>query len=486
MVRIVIFCFCTYYFCGCSGPTPRDKKQETIKAENTLPGTTDWLINVKFDTCSLPDHRFCRRPQVEGYCSQTSVSAGDSITFFVSTNPASAYSLEIYRMGYYQGKGGNLKKKIDSLAGNVQITPEPDPKTNFFEAAWDKSYSLVIPDDWVSGVYLCKLTTLPSHYQSYMIFIVKDKREADFVFQCSDLTWQAYNRWPRWNSMYDEGHTPWVNTNGAKVSFDRPYAIYINELPSAFNPLSNGSGEFLMWEYPLCYWMEKEGYDVTYISNIDTHADSTTLLRTKAFLSVGHDEYWTYQMFNHVRDARDKGVNLVFLSGNSVDGIEYLEPSTDGRENRSTGRMPEREFTNEQELMGSSSWGVGYASFICQAPEHWVYANTGMKKGDSIPNLVGWEYHGRPAGHQPNLTILAESKVDPLNFGQGPENHIATIYTGPKGNYVFNAGTCFWVQPLAKTPAYQHPMKLREPVDFSATDSRVQQITKNLFDKAIQ
>ena len=264
---------------------------------------------------------------------------------------------------------------------------------------------------------------MPDKFQSYIIFIVKVDRHAELIFQCSDLTWQCYNRWPYWHSMYDEGHVPWVNTNGAKVSFDRPYAIYVNELPMGFNGLSNGSGEFLMWEYPLSFWMEKEGYDVTYISNIDTHSDSTELLRSKGFLSVGHDEYWTHEMFNNVRNARDKGVNLLFLSGNSVDGTEYLEPSTDGRPYRTTGRLPEREFSNEQELMGSTSYGVGYGAFVCQQPDHWVYANTGMKKGDSIPNLVGWEYHGRPTGHASDLVVLAETKPDPLHFGRAnPEN----------------------------------------------------------------
>ena len=461
----------------------KDDKENKIVTENSLPGTTDWLIQVKKDTCVLPDHRFCRRPQIEGYASQTSVSQGDSINLYVSTNPSAQFTIDIYRMGYYGGKGGNLKKSIGPLQGKEQLNAQPDPKTNFLECKWDTTYQLSIPDDWVSGVYLCKLTTMPDRYQSYIVFIVKDNRKVDFVFQCSDLTWQAYNRWPSWNSMYDEGHVPWINTNGAKVSFDRPYSIYVNELPSAFNPLSNGSGEFLLWEYPLCYWMEKEGYDVTYISNIDTHSDSTQLLRSKGFLSVGHDEYWTYDMFNNVRKARDAGVSLLFLSGNSVDGTEYLAPSTDSRPNRTTGRLPEREFTNEQELMGASSYGVGYGSFICQLPDHWFFANTGMKKGDSIPNLVGWEYHGRPTGHQKDLVVLAETKVNALGFGKNPQNYVSTLYTTPKGNFVFNASTCFWVQPLAKTPAYQHPMRMKNIVDFSNSDSRVQQMTKNLLNK---
>jgi hypothetical protein len=190
-------------------------------------------------------------------------------------------------------------------------------------------------------------------------------------------------------------------------------------------------------------------------------------------------------MFNNVKNARDQGVNLLFLSGNSLDGIQYLSPSTDNRPFRTTGRMPEREYKNEQDLMGSSSWGVGYGSYICQKPEHWMFEGTGMKKGDSIPNLIGWEYHGRPAGNIPNLEILAETKVDALSFGDDPQNHLSTFYTTPKGNYVFNAGTCFWVLPLAKTPAYQHPKKMRQDVDFSKPDPRVQQMTRNLFNKAI-
>ena len=35
--------------------------------------------------------------------------------------------------------------------------------------------------------------------------------------------------------------------------------------------------------------MEQHGYDVTYISNADTHAGPAGLLRAKAFLSVGID-----------------------------------------------------------------------------------------------------------------------------------------------------------------------------------------------------
>jgi hypothetical protein len=483
--------------CSCS-TNKQGHTENPILAENTLPGSTDWLIQVEEGYCDPPEHKYCRRPQIEAYCSHTSIQNGDTLTLFVSTNPVVDFNIDIYRMGYYQGKGGNLKTRIGPLQGILQKDPDPDPQSNFFECQWDTSYQLVIPDDWISGVYLGKLTTVNDNYQSYIIFIVKDDRKADFIFQCSDNTWQAYNRWPYWHSMYDEGHNPWINTNGARISFDRPYALYVNETLSDFNPISNGSGEFLLWEHPLSYWMEQQGYDVTYISNIDTHADSTEILRGKAFLSVGHDEYWTHEMFKNVSQARDKGVNLLFLSGNTMDGVVYLDPSTDNRPYRVTGRLPERFFDNEHELMGATSYWAGYGDFVCQEPSHWIFEGTGMQKGDSIENLIGWEFQGRPLGNQKDLVVLAESTVDDVLQYQKdeqfhlsyPANHVATMYTTDMGNFVFNAGTIWWVQLLAKTPAYQHP-KLNTPaenifIDFSIPDHRVQQMTSNLFNKVLE
>src|SRR5688500_19033952 len=177
-----------FFLAACASQKGPEHVENIIAKENALPGTADWLIDVKYDTCSPPNHRFCRRPQIEGYASKTSVDINDTIDFYVSTNPNAQYTIDIYRMGYYGGKGGNLKRSIGPLAGRQQAEPKPDPQTNFFEANWESSHQLIIPEDWVSGVYVCKLTTTTEKYQSYMIFIVKDNRKADFIFQCSDMT----------------------------------------------------------------------------------------------------------------------------------------------------------------------------------------------------------------------------------------------------------------------------------------------------------
>ncbi len=66
-----------------------------------------------------------------------------------------------------------------------------------------------MPNDAVSGVYLGKLSAGEEGPQSYLIFVVRNDRKADFIFQCSDFTWQAYNRWPSQFSLYDDGANPW-------------------------------------------------------------------------------------------------------------------------------------------------------------------------------------------------------------------------------------------------------------------------------------
>ena len=473
---------------------PAAEAEKTIKnpivLENKHEGTTSWLIKVPEKNCEYPDHRYCRRPQVEGYCSQTSYAKGDTLEIFVSTDPSSQYSLDIFRMGYYGGKGGRLMTSVGTLDGKPQPVPTAGTN-NLVECKWDKSYQMTIPNDWTSGVYLGKLTALSDSSQSYVVFIVKDDRRSDILFQSSDMTWIAYNRWPYWHAMYDEGQKPWVNTNGARISFDRPYALYVNELPMAFNPLSNGSGEFLMWEFPLAFWLEKEGYDVSYISGVDTHADREGLLRGKAYISVGHDEYWTHAMVDNVKNARDKGVNLLFLCGNSVDGTVYLDPSSDGRPNRITGRLPEREFKDEQDLMGSTSYGVGYGDIVLKPSNHWIYEGTGVQQDSILKHLLGWEYHGYPLKDDPSLVLLGSTKPTKNKFtDDNPPDHTVTIYTGSKGNFIFNAGTCFWSLPLSTPPGFQNPVcnqgdQGNPKVDYKREDPRIQRMTKNLLDHAI-
>ncbi|MCH8924160.1 MAG: hypothetical protein IIA67_13555 [Planctomycetes bacterium] len=395
----------------------------------------------------------------------------------------------MYRLrGLAGGDGGRLVQRLGPLRGITQADPPVGPK-RLRNCHWKPAAEVRIPDDWPSGVYVGKLSTVPDGWQSYLIFIVRDDRRADFLFQSSDFTWQAYNRWPSQFALYDDGTHPWYWGGGVQVSFNRPYGKYCQILDA---PLSTGSGEFFLWEFPLAFWMESIGCDVTYISNLDTHRDAAGLRRAKGFLSVGHDEYWTIEMFENVRAAIGAGVHAAFFSGNAVCGRIRFDEKTRAFERVGVFGPPggmrdfesmkslehKRPYANE--LVGAHSTGpvTGGADWICTAPDHWIYAGTGMKAGERIAGLIGWEWHGDPA-EIPGLEIVAtgptQSAPGKLNGG----HYTATVYPGPKGNFVFNAATCWWADGMSEPPGYVRPKVYTEP---TGPDPRVRKITRNILE----
>jgi hypothetical protein len=493
------------WLAGSNGTLLRAASQEAadrgaggvIPRENARPGAADWQL-----TRVRPDRAGFRSPWIEGYCSKQSVEAGETIEIMISTRPARRFRIELFRMGYNGGRGARLVRDLGPFEGKEQ--PDPTPRSgNLHECRWEPSARLTIPPDWPSGVYLGRLTTLPAgdaepYWQSYVIFIVRDDRPADLLFQCSDNTWQAYNRWPDRYSLYTHprgGQGPW-----ARVSFDRPYGREAQHEAVVNDPLTFGSGEFLPFEYPLAFWLERHGYDVTYCSNSDMLAPDRGL-KCKAFLSVGHDEYWDIRQFRSVERMRDEGVCLLFLSGNTMCWVTPFHPGSDGHPNRiifrggpyggedtyarrrqaEHGPFPEH-GPDEGLLMGARNIEPvnGGGDWIVARPEHWMFVGTGMKKGDRIPGLIGWEYHGDPPPI-PGLEVVAEGVA--WVGGRVPQTWTATYYTGPKGNFVFNASTIFWAQGLSSPPGHTLPWShWSRP---HGPDERVQRITHNLLRRAI-
>ena len=102
-----------------------------------------------------------------------------------------------------------------------------------------------------------------------------------------------------------------------------------------------------------------------------------------------------------------------------------------------------------------------------------------MQQGQGIPGLVGWEWHGDPA-KIPGLEVVAsgptQSSPGQLNGG----TFTATIYPGPRDNFVFNASTCWWADGLSAPPGYVRPSVYTTP---QGPDQRVQRITRNVLDR---
>jgi hypothetical protein len=482
-----------------SAVSAAERDPDLIRRENAKEGSRDWQLT----RVALENYNGHRARYIEGYCSKQSVAAGETIDIMVSTNPPARFQIEIFRTGFYGGRGARLMATLGPFDGEKQPDPQPGPK-NLHECQWKPATTLTIPADWPSGVYLGRLTCLPpddtkAPWQSYVVFIVKDDRPADILFQCSDNTWSAYNQWPSNFSLYTHpqgNQGPW-----ADVSFDRPYGRYAQYQSVVNDPQTIGTGEWLCFEFPLAYFLEQHGYDVTYVSNSDMVSPERGL-KCKCFLSVAHDEYWDRRQYDSVVKLRDAGVSLLFLSGNAVCWVSPFRASSDGRPNRilfrggpyggdyklavdraqKHGPFPER-GPDEGYLIGARNVDPvnGGGDWVCVKPDHWMFAGAGMKAGDRIPGLIGWEYHGDPPNDIPGLEIVGAGTA--LQGGVRPQKWTATIYPGPKGNFVFNASTIFWAQGLSDPPG--HVLPWSHWTRPHGPDERVQQITHNLLRRAI-
>ncbi len=473
---------------------------------------------------------------IQGFATEISSNLGQTVDFKIATDSTN-YRIDIYRLGYYGGDGARKVATIDQNLTSAQIQPHPivDYTTGLIDCGnWEVSASWTIPEDAVSGVYIAKLVREDGVAgESLIPFIVReDGSTSDIVFQTSDTTWQAYNAWGG-ASLYF-GNVPtdpadmiaWMPPNcscgltaigrATAVSYNRPFIT--NTSPAG------GTHDFIFGaEHSAIRWLEQNGYDVSYISGVDATRSGSQLLNHQAFLSVGHDEYWSAEQRANVEAARDAGVNLAFWSGNevywkirwedSVDGsgtpyrtmITYketwsgvkLDPSgiatgtwRDPRF-RDPGQEPENSLTGTMFTVDSYRLDTITIPYDYSNLRFWRNTEVAnLLPGETfelVKNLLGYEWDSdvengfRPAGliNMSSTTVSVDTYLRDYGTSIGPAEatHSLVMYRAPSGALVFGAGTVFWSWGLdaehagAPTP----------------TDPNVQQAMVNMFaDMGIQ
>src|SRR6266511_4557523 len=249
---------------------------------------------------------------IQGFTTDISVNRGETVRFKINTN-SNNYRLDIYRLGYFGGLGARFIATVQPSATLPQAQPQclTQPSTGLIDCGnWAESANWAVPLNATSGIYIAKLVREDATGgQSHIAFIVRDDSGAsDLLFQTSDTTWQAYNSYGG-NSLYIGSPAG----RAYKVSYNRP-----------FNTRSSISGlgpPSMVWnaEYPMVRWLEANGYNLSYISAMDTDRRGAAYIQQHAtYLSVGHDEYWSAGARANVETARAAGVNLAFFSGNEM------------------------------------------------------------------------------------------------------------------------------------------------------------------------
>src|SRR5262249_49789180 len=100
-------------------------------------------------------------------------------------------------------------------------------------------------------------------------------------------------------------------------------------------------------EIPMIRWLEKNSYDVSYMTHIDLLEHPLMPMSHKIFLTSGHDEYWSMEERKALKAARDAGVNLALLTGNQLYWKTRGEPTKDGTKTADRTMVCYKEDTNE-------------------------------------------------------------------------------------------------------------------------------------------
>ena len=470
-----------------------------VACENTKPGNppSEWDVNGAGSS------------SIQGFATNMSVDQGGMISFKVDTS-ATAYRIDVYRIGYYGGQGARRVATIRPLAVLPQLQPacRSDGATGLVDCGnWAVSAAWSVPADAVSGIYLAKLVREDgTSGSSHMVFVVRDDDGgSDLLFQTSDTTWQAYNAYGG-NSLYQGSPAG----RAYKVSYNRPFTTRANAPEDwLFNA-----------EYPMVRWLERNGYDVSYTSGVDTDRAGAELLEHRAFLSVGHDEYWSGTQRANVEAARAAGVHLGFFSGNEVFWKTRWEPSIDGtatphrtlvsykethdgakidplpgvwtgtwRDPRfsppADGGRPENALTGQLFMVNAGATTAIQVPAADGKMRFWrntSVATLAAGTTATLPNgTLGYEWDEdpdngwRPAGafRLSSTTVTGAPVLQDYGstYNDGTARHNMTLYRAPSGARVFGAGTVQWSWGLDSN----------HDRGSAAADGRMQQATVNLL-----
>ena len=462
LILQVIFIIFFFLFNGLHAQNP-------ISVENALTGnpSSEWDITGSGDL------------SIQGFPTTLSVDGGETIDFKIDVQlPQTDYTIKIYRLGYYNGSGARLVADLGSFTG----IPQPQPLYEIATGKTDCS-NWSVTASWnttgfISGIYLAKLTRVDNNGSSHIAFIVRnDDGEADLLFKTSDATWQAYNGYGG-NSLYvNNSGTPIPGFNHAtKVSYNRPFYTRSG---------GGGSGSSEDWlfnaEYPMIRWLERNGYHVSYTTDIDMDVDPKQITPNglgntyahKVLLSVGHDEYWSAAERTKFENARNSGVHLAFFSGNEVywktrweDNHRTLVCYKEGvlGENVCGDECdPSENWTGlwrggctssaidacnpENGLTGQISWGDASTSIV--VPD--TFKNLRFWRNTAVANLASGASLTLPYGtlgyefdFEHYFDSYPKGRILMSNTTATGKTHKLSLYRHQSGALVFGAGTVQW------------------------------------------
>jgi hypothetical protein len=435
-----------------------------IEVENARPGSPTWQLHAGGD--------------VDVYASPISALPGEDVDVHVST--PYAYRVLVYRLGWYGGDGARLAACIPACDGAEPGVAQPQHPGFGGAMNWRTTDVIHTDATWASGYYLVE-AVLARGGVATAFFVLREgeaERGSQILVQVPVNTWQAYNTWGG-TSLYDS----YAGPRGIAASFDRP--------------LGRLAQSPMWWEIQFVRFLEREGYDVSYQTDVDTDRDPASLLRHRVVIVAGHDEYWSGAMRDGFEDALAAGTNLAFLGSNDgywqvryADGGQTIisakslyDPNPVVREKTAMFREIGRP---ECMLMGvQHAWFATLPhplDYVATGTDTW-FARTGFHAGDIVNGVVGREHdvlnpYPDSCIH-PGLSVLFH-----YDGGGIDQDADAVRFTAPSGARVFASGAqqFAWGLDDWRSDGSLFPEPPVEPWRGVPVDPRLQQFMRNALD----
>jgi hypothetical protein len=415
---------------------------------------------------------------IEGWASRPSVLPGERLELHVSTNPPARYHVDIYRLGWYGGAGGRAVARHPEQgesSGVPRATPGIGPGPQVLATGWPATDSILVGEDWLSGQFVARLVLHSGEEAgatAFVPFVVREPpgRRAAGLVQIGITTDAAYNNWGG-KSLYasnSSGSEPAV-----KVTLDRPVPTWHEANLNARSPF--------VWDLQLIRFLEREGYDLAYATDLDVHREPWALNGRTLAMTSGHDEYWTSEMRDAWDAALAEGVNVACMGANTCYWqirledddrtiVEYrrreADPETDPSRTTELFRdleppRPEAALFGVQYQDGMKTSKDPPRAYVVTAPDGdpWL-ADTGLQSGDVFADRVGYEWDALQAGQEPaGATVLMHHDDPALSHAD------CVRWRAPSGSLVFAAGSLQlswalddWAHPGHGDKRLQHMM----------------------------
>lgn len=378
---------------------------------------------------------------IEGYTPKVSYLPKEVLELKVHS-PSPRFSVDFIRFGAEE----RVLRTISNIPGQKQNYPTYAYRNGL---NWKTSLRFTIPRDWKTGLYGARLYdgTGNDFYISFNLKRPLDpalpKRKRIAVLSSTN-TWQAYNTWggaSLYKYLLDDDVKP---LHAQMVNTQRPN-IEASPIGSP-NHLANA-------EKLVLAWLERNHYPFHVISDLDLDQQPQLLQSFGTLIINTHGEYWTEEMYNRLEEFLDQGGNLVTLSGNAVywktvrqqHHLEVRKIFGYHTLTSEAGGLWRDVKRPESKILGVCYTPTGYMTFKPYRviePDHWIFQNTGLKKGD----LIGGSglNRGGASGHEtdkmdsfsPKNTILLAKGLNP---DQGGAEMV--YYDHPGGGGVFSVGS---------------------------------------------